>query len=131
MCGKEDGDDMSEECMKCHGDLYSGWHTNTPGSSLGRKADDVLCLMTGPLREEATRLGRKLAGVEADRDELKERNIVLVDGVKEAGRSYQALKAENQKLRGQDAVHWKTRRSLLNERNRLLSENAKLKRAST
>ena len=44
-------------CPKCRGYLYQGrnntlWHTNIPGESVGREADDAICLMTGSLRKE-------------------------------------------------------------------------------
>lgn len=45
------------KCPKCCSNLYKGrnntlWHTNVPGESVGREADDVICLMTGFLRRE-------------------------------------------------------------------------------
>lgn len=51
---------MAEKCPKCHGDLYSGWHTNSPGSSIGREADEIICLMTKFLREDVAQLRKKL-----------------------------------------------------------------------
>jgi hypothetical protein len=50
-----------EKCPKCGGYLYRGWHTNCPGEALGKVADDVICTMTGPLREQ-------LAAAERERD---------------------------------------------------------------
>ena len=47
--------DGNRTCPKCGGYLYNGWHTNVPGKTIGREADETICLMTGALREEVDR----------------------------------------------------------------------------
>ena len=48
---------MEKKCPKCHGYLYrDGWHTNCPGESIGREADETICIMTQPLRLEIEKL---------------------------------------------------------------------------
>ena len=53
---------MPDKCPKCDGYLYGSWHTNIPGASIGREADDAICLMTGMLRHQlaqAKALGKR------------------------------------------------------------------------
>ena len=64
---------MPDKCPKCDGYLYGGWHTNIPGASIGREADDAICLMTGMLREDTADLRSQLATKDEEIESLQRR----------------------------------------------------------